>query len=74
MEDNGMATSGLLRMVGVMAICVGIAWVVQIFGFSHGPTAFSRLIWVVAAASISGAGAGLVVAAGSLPQPEELRV
>ena len=71
--DNGMATNGLLRMVGVMAICVGIAWLVQIFGFSHGPDAVSRLIWFLAAASVSGAGVGLVVAAGTMPAPEEVQ-
>lgn len=69
-----MTRNGLLRMVGVMAIGVGIAWVVQIFAFSHSPAALARFAWVVAAAAVSGAGAGLVVTAGTLPQAEEARV
>lgn len=71
--ENGMARNDLLRMVGVMAIFVGIAWAIQIFGFSHGPVALARLMWVVAAAAICGAGAGLVLTAGTMRETEQLR-
>ena len=56
-ETNGPS---LLRMIGVMAIGVAALWALQILAFGEAGSAFSRLTWVVAAASIAGAGAGLV--------------
>ena len=50
----------LLRMIGVFAIVVAAVWSLQILAFGEAGSAFSRLTWVVAAASIAGAGAGLV--------------
>ena len=63
--ENGMTTADLVRLIGLMGVGVGIAWAVQIVGFPVG-TAVSRLMWVMAAASFSGAGVGLVLTAGSL--------
>ena len=64
--DNSTNTSGnLLRIVGFMGICVGAAWALQVLGFG-GEGSFGRLMWVVASASIAGAGTGMIVAAGSL--------
>ena len=58
-------SSNLLRMVGFMGICVGVAWALQVFGFA-GQASSGRLIWVLASASIAGAGTGMIVAVGSL--------
>ena len=54
-------SSNLLRM----GICVGAAWALQVLGFG-GQASFGRLMWVLASASIAGAGTGMIVAAGSL--------
>ena len=62
---NGAGTADLIRLIGLMSVGVGIAWAVQIIGFPVG-TAASRLMWVLAAASFSGAGVGLVLTASSL--------
>ena len=64
--ENGMRKSDLVRMVGFMAICVGLAWAVQIIGLSHDGTVVGRLMWVLAAASVCGAGSGLIVTSSSL--------
>ena len=71
--ENGMTNDGLLRMIGFMTICVGIAWVAQILGLSQEGTTISRFVWVMAAASVSGAGAGLVVIANGLTAGEAIR-
>ena len=64
--DNGAITAGyLLRLIGFFGIAVGLAWAVQTLGFGH-ESLGSKLMWVVAAAGMSGAGAGLIVAASSL--------
>lgn len=64
--ENGAITAGyLLRLIGFFGICVGIAWAVQTLGFGH-ETLGAKLMWVVAAATMSGAGAGLIVAAAGL--------
>jgi hypothetical protein len=64
--ENGTVQPDLLRMIGFMGICVGIAWAIQILGFSTEGTVVGRLLWVIAAAALSGAGVGLIVTAGSL--------
>lgn len=70
--DNGTVTRGnLLRLTGVMGIAVGVAWAFQTLGFGGEGTVFSNMMWVVAAASMAGAGAGLVVAAGALQDDAE---
>lgn len=66
MDNATMTGSDLLRLVGFMGIMVGLAWALQILGFGD-QSAMGRLVWVLAAASISGAGVGLVVASGTLP-------
>ena len=71
--ENGMTTADLVRLIGMMGVGVGIAWAIQILGFPAG-TAISRLMWVVAAASVSGAGVGLVLTAGSLVDDEPMAV
>ena len=64
---NTTANTGgnLLRIVGFMGICVGAAWALQALGFG-GEGSFGRLMWILASASIAGAGTGMVIAAGSL--------
>ena len=65
--ENGVITAGyLLRLVGFFGIAIGIAWAVQTLGFGH-ESVGAKLMWVIAAASMSGAGAGLLVASSSLP-------
>ena len=64
-EPNGLS---LLRLIGFMAICVGAVWALQILAFGDAGAVVSRLTWVLGAASIAGAGAGLIFAASSLPK------
>ena len=71
--ENGKTRSDLLRLTGVMTIGVGIAWAVQILGLGHDPDMIGRLMWTLAAASVSGAGVGLVVTAGNLPEVQAAR-
>ena len=66
-EVNG---SSLLRMIGFMAICVGAVWALQILAFGENGNIVARLSWVLGAASIAGAGAGLIFAASTLPQAQ----
>ena len=69
--DNGMiTTSDMLRLVGTMAVCVGVAWIAQVLGFDVEGTAISRLVWVVAAAAIAGAGVGSIFSATQLREKE----
>lgn len=66
-EANGPS---LLRMIGFMAICVGAIWALQILAFGESGATLVRMSWVLGAASIAGAGAGLIFAASSLPQAQ----
>lgn len=59
----------MLRLVGVMAICVGAAWALQVLDFGHS-SAFSTMLWVLAAATVAGAGSGLVYTSVSMRQAE----
>ena len=69
--ENGSATAGyLLRLVGFMGIAVGVAWALQTLAFGH-ESLGSELMWVVAAASVAGAGAGLIVASGAISETTE---
>ena len=65
MENETNTSSNLLRIVGFMGICVGAAWALQVLGFG-GEGSVGRLMWVLASATIAGAGTGMIVAAGSL--------
>lgn len=65
---NEASGPSLLRMIGFMAICVGAVWALQILAFGEPGTVLVRMSWVLGAASIAGAGAGLIFAASSLPQ------
>ena len=49
----------LVRLIGVMAIGVAAAWILQVTG-AGGSSSFCRLVWVVSAAAIAGAGTGLL--------------
>ena len=41
--DNGTITSGnLLRLIGIMAIGVGVAWALQTIGFGGDASAFKQ--------------------------------
>lgn len=66
-EANGPS---LLRMIGVMAICVGAIWALQILAFGESGATLVRMSWVLGAASIAGGGAGLIFAASSLPEAQ----
>ena len=66
-EANGPS---LLRMIGFMAICVGAVWALQIFAFGEAGSVLTRLTWMLGAASIAGAGAGLIFASSSLPEAQ----
>ena len=72
--ENGKTNSDLLRLIGFMTVCVGIAWAVQTLGFSQEATLTGRLLWTIAAAAVSGAGVGLVLTAGSMPEAEAIPV
>ena len=56
---DGIKISDLLRLVGMMAVAVAAAWVVQVLGFG-GSSALGKLAWIVAAAAIAGSGTGLI--------------
>ncbi len=73
MDTDTITSSDMLRLTGVMAIAIGAAWALQILGFAGDSTAFTRLIWIVAAASMAGGGLGLLIAANSLPGLEAAR-
>ena len=66
MENSTVTSGNLLRLMGFMGVCVGIAWALQVLGFD-GASTISRLLWVLAAASIAGAGVGFIAASASLP-------
>ena len=70
MGSGTMTAGNMLRLVGIMAIGIGAAWALQVLGLSSEGTAFSRLMWVVAAASMAGAGAGLMLAGRSFDSGE----
>ncbi len=70
MNNANAGGRGLLRLIGYMSMCVGMAWALQVLGFSGEGSAFSRFLWVMAAASIAGAGAGLVMASSVIQQGE----
>ena len=63
--ENAISTSYLLRLVGVMAVCVGAAWAFQVVGLG-GSTAFGRLAWVISAAVVAGGGTGLILTSASV--------
>ncbi len=63
-EANGPS---LLRMIGCMAICVSVIWALQILAFGEAGGVLTRLSWVLGAAAIAGAGAGLIFVASTLP-------
>ena len=67
MDTDTVTSSNLFRLTGIMAMGIGAAWALQVLGFDGDATAFTRMIWVLAAASIAGAGAGLMIASNGLP-------
>ena len=69
-EANGPS---LLRMIGFMAICVGAVWALQILAFGESGATLMRMTWVLGAASIAGAGVGLIFAASSLPEVQSAK-
>ena len=62
---NGIETKDLLRLVGVMALAVAVAWLVQVLDFG-GSSALGRLAWVLAAAATAGGGMGLILTSARL--------
>jgi hypothetical protein len=66
MDGATITRSNMLRLLGLMAMGIGAAWVLQVVGFGPDNSAETRMVWVLAAASIAGAGAGLLVAAGAI--------
>ena len=72
--ETGKTQTDLLRLIGVLAVCVGVAWAIQILGISSDATVVGRLLWTLAAASVCGAGVGLMVTAGSLSDAETVSV
>ena len=74
MDTDTITSSNLLRLTGIMAIAIGVAWALQILGFGGDNTAVTRLMWIVGAASMAGGGAGLLIAAGGLPETAKGRV
>ena len=56
---NGIKINDLLRLVGVMAVAVAAAWLVQVLDFG-GSSALGRMTWLLAAAAVAGGGTGLI--------------
>jgi hypothetical protein len=73
MDKTRINSGNLLRLIGIMAIGVGLAWALQTVGFGGEGSAFVKLMWVVAAASVCGAGFGLIVASGALREGDSER-
>ena len=61
MQNEAITAGYLLRLIGFFGMMVGVAWAIQTIGFGEATLA-TKLMWVVAAASMCGAGAGLLVA------------
>jgi hypothetical protein len=68
--DNGVSTSDLLRLLGFTGVCIGFAWALQVLGFSGDSSAFSRMMWILGAAAIAGAGVGAIYTATNLTDDE----
>jgi hypothetical protein len=66
--------SNTLRLIGFTAIGVGMAWVCQVFATGKQVASTGQLMWMLAAAVISGAGAGTIYAAASLREAAAVRV
>jgi hypothetical protein len=73
--NEGISTSDLLRLVGITGVCVGLAWALQVLGLG-GAAGLSRMVWVLGAAAIAGAGVGAIYTAFKLrdSDPEAVRV
>lgn len=69
MKNGLTAPRDLVRLIGVMAIGVGIAWALQVLGIG-GSSTVGRLVWVIAAAAIAGGGVGLIYTSTSLGEIE----
>lgn len=69
MEKTGNESSGLLRLVGTLGFCVGLAWLVQVLGFPPRDGVAGEFLWVIGAALISGASVGLILAGRLLVRP-----
>ena len=65
---NELNGAGLLRLIGVMAIGVSAIWLLQILAFGEGSASLSRLTWILGAATIAGAGAGLIFVSSGLQE------
>lgn len=62
MGETGTESGGLLRLVGTLGFCVGMAWLVQVLGFPPRNGVAGEFLWVIGAALISGASVGLILA------------
>ena len=71
--DNGVSKTDLLRLIGCMAVCVGVAWAIQVLGFGGDGTALGRMMWVLGAASIAGGGSGAIYASAALGDEDPIR-
>ena len=67
--EHGNGLGGLLRLVGVMAVAVAAAWLVQVFDFGHS-TALGKTAWMLAAAMVAGGGTGLIFTSLTLRDPQ----
>ena len=67
--ENGKSAGDMLRFIGFVTVCVGLAWAVQVIGFGDA-AGVGRFLWVMAAAVVCGGGVGLVVASNGLGEAE----
>ncbi len=63
--NDGIKIDGVLRLIGIMAVAIAAAWLVQVLDFG-GSSALGKLVWVVSAAAVAGGGTGLIFTSGRL--------
>jgi hypothetical protein len=73
MNDGAIAKSDLLRMVGLMSVGIGLAWAYQILALAGDASGFDRMMWVLAAATIAGAGVGTLYTSSALRDQDGAR-
>ena len=69
--QNGIKINDLLRLIGVMAVAVAAAWVVQVLDFG-GSSTLGKLMWVISAATVAGAGTGLIFTSVALRTADDM--
>lgn len=73
MGQTGSESAALLRLMGTLGFCVGVAWLVQVLGFPPRDGVAGEFAWVIGAALISGASVGLIFVGRQSAQESQAR-